>query len=61
MGCRWWNLVREDSTNEWRFEIFSDRSVDFRGLSNLFWIVIWIFCGFWILKGVLNILEFRFG
>jgi hypothetical protein len=27
----------------------------------LFWIVIWIFCGFWILKGVLNILEFRFG
>jgi hypothetical protein len=61
VGYRWWNLVNEDGTNEWKFETIEDRSIVSGKNSRLFWIVLWSNCVIWLVLAILNSLRFRIG
>jgi hypothetical protein len=58
-GLRWWSCIKEDGSSEWIFESLPkekrarlyDRDVSF------FWHAIYLFCGFWFVISVLNLLT----
>jgi hypothetical protein len=61
VGLRWWNEVREDGTNEWRFESREDTSrisdLDSRG----FWLTLWVMPLIWGIFTVSTFFSFNYG
>ncbi len=62
VGLRWWNEVREDGGNDWKFESPEDLPPDQRPVvaaqdSRMFWITMWITPLIWSLILISNILS----
>lgn len=60
VGLRWWNNIREDGTNEWRYESVDNPDsiniVDYR----IFWYSLYLTEIFWIVLGLANLLTAHF-
>ena len=62
VGLRWWNEVREDGANDWKFESPEDLPPDQRPVvatqdSRMFWISMWVTLLLWILILMSNLLS----
>jgi hypothetical protein len=62
VGLRWWNEVREDGGNDWKFESPEDLPPDQRPVvaaqdSRMFWITMWVTPLIWSLILISNILS----
>lgn len=49
VGLRWWNEVKEDGTNVWRYESKEDRSAIDTVDSYIFWFGLYLFPIVWVL------------
>mmetsp|Transcript_38805 Transcript_38805/g.57028 ORF Transcript_38805/g.57028 Transcript_38805/m.57028 type:complete len:229 (-) Transcript_38805:168-854(-) len=61
VGLRWWNEVREDGTNEWRFESREDTSRISDLDSRVFWMTLWIMPLLWGIFTVSTFFSFNYG
>jgi len=61
VGLRWWNEVREDGTNEWRFESREDTSRISDLDSRVFWMTLWIMPVLWGIFTVSTFFSFNYG
>ena len=62
VGLRWWNEVREDGANDWKFESPEDLPIDERPVvasqdSRMFWISMWITPLIWLFILISNLLS----
>jgi hypothetical protein len=62
VGLRWWNEVREDGANDWKFESPEDLPIDERPVvasqdSRMFWISMWVTPLIWLLILISNLLS----
>jgi hypothetical protein len=62
VGLRWWNEVREDGGNDWKFESPEDLPPDQRPVvatqdSRMFWITMWVTPLIWSLILISNLLS----
>jgi hypothetical protein len=62
VGLRWWNEVREDGANDWKFESPEDLPPDQRPVvasqdSRVFWITMWVTPLIWSLILISNLLS----
>jgi len=61
VGLRWWNEVREDGTNEWRFESREDTSRISDLDSRVFWLTLWVMPILWSIFTVSTFFSFNYG
>ena len=61
VGLRWWNEVREDGTNEWRFESREDTSRISDLDSRVFWLTLWVMPLIWGIFTVSTFFSFNYG
>lgn len=61
VGLRWWNEVREDGTNEWRFESREDTSRISDLDSRVFWLTLWVMPLVWGIFTVSTFFSFNYG
>mmetsp|Transcript_29531 Transcript_29531/g.60032 ORF Transcript_29531/g.60032 Transcript_29531/m.60032 type:complete len:225 (-) Transcript_29531:84-758(-) len=61
VGLRWWNEVREDGTNEWRFESREDTSRIADVDSRVFWLTLWTWPLIWGFFTVQTFFSFNYG
>jgi hypothetical protein len=61
VGLRWWNEVREDGTNEWRFESREDTSRISDLDSRVFWLTLWVMPILWTIFTVSTFFSFNYG
>jgi hypothetical protein len=61
VGLRWWNEVREDGTNEWRFESREDTSKISHLDSRVFWLTLWAMPLIWGIFTVSTFFSFNYG
>jgi len=62
VGLRWWNEVREDGANDWKFESPEDLPPDQRPVvatqdSRMFWISMWVTPLLWSFILISNLLS----
>jgi hypothetical protein len=60
VGLRWWNDVKEDGTNIWRYEAKKDMSTIGALDQQFFWLVIYIYPCIWILLTLFAVLFRNF-
>jgi len=59
VGLRWWNEIKEDGTNEWKFESKpSDRQVHPTDLL-LFWSALVVTPLVWMMLGITSVIKFQ--
>mmetsp|Transcript_56839 Transcript_56839/g.118878 ORF Transcript_56839/g.118878 Transcript_56839/m.118878 type:complete len:224 (-) Transcript_56839:24-695(-) len=61
VGLRWWNEVREDGSNEWRFESREDTSRIADVDSRIFWLTLWVMPVVWGFFAVSTFFSFNYG
>mmetsp|Transcript_54542 Transcript_54542/g.111271 ORF Transcript_54542/g.111271 Transcript_54542/m.111271 type:complete len:226 (+) Transcript_54542:102-779(+) len=61
VGLRWWNEVREDGTNEWRFESREDTSRIADVDSRVFWLTLWVWPLLWGFFTIQTFFSFNYG
>mmetsp|Transcript_54437 Transcript_54437/g.127301 ORF Transcript_54437/g.127301 Transcript_54437/m.127301 type:complete len:222 (+) Transcript_54437:139-804(+) len=61
VGLRWWNEVREDGTNEWRFESREDTSRIADIDSRVFWLTLWVQPILWGFFTIQTFFSFNYG
>jgi len=61
VGLRWWNEVREDGTNEWRFESREDTSRISDVDSRVFWVTLWLMPILWGFFTISTFFSFNYG
>jgi len=58
---RWWNEVKEDGTNEWRFESREDTSRIADVDSRIFWATLWVMPAIWGFFAFSAFFSFNYG
>lgn len=61
VGLRWWNEVKEDGTNEWRFESREDTSRIADIDSRVFWLTLWLTPLVWSFFFISTFLSLNWG
>jgi hypothetical protein len=61
VGLRWWNEVREDGSNEWRFESREDTSRISDLDSRVFWLTLWVMPILWAVFAFSTFFSFNYG
>jgi hypothetical protein len=61
VGLRWWNEVKEDGTNEWRFESREDTSRISDLDSRVFWLTLWLTPILWSIFTISTFFSFNYG
>lgn len=61
VGLRWWNEVKEDGTNEWRFESREDTSRISDLDSLVFWLTLWLTPILWSIFTISTFFSFNYG
>jgi hypothetical protein len=61
IGYRWWNVVKEDDTSDWKYEATEDLKEVPKRSKILFWSGLFGFTGIWAFFGLFHIIFLRFG